>query len=291
MVAMLKEWHSLTIEVASGDNDGSNRRYLVRYLQKSAQSEDLVILLHGMGLDALDYESYLTTGHVNAVAVTLPGFDPDGVGDPLPPVPIEVHTRLLSRFIAEIEQQFANKRLTLVGFSLGADMVLRLAEHWLQSSPPRSRLHGALLLDPNINHSTMTLSRCLAKADPDNPVPEMRLIPQLATDLTELGNISEYLAKITKKDFRQIKRHAEDFISYWAPAGDYGLIRRRLESLSKVARQVRVVFSAAYEDHYDAVQIPFQAPAYHGVTFELTDLDHFALIEPSLLSRQLDKLG
>jgi len=99
-----------------------------------------------------------------------------------------------------------DKRISLVGFSLGADLILRLAQFWHEKPGARTPVKSVLLLDPNINHSTMNLSGVLANADEQNPVPEMKHVIDSVESRSDFAQLCSYFGKIAKKDFRPIKR-------------------------------------------------------------------------------------
>lgn len=263
----------MTVAEKTIDIDGC----VISYLERDADSDELVVLLHGLGLDAEDYRPFLDRQPTHGIAPTLPGFEPGaprgrtfGIID---------YGRLISTFINRLHANRPDQRLTLAGFSLGADMVLGLAEYWTDYSRSAPKLHGVVLLDPNVNHSTMTISRIFSQLDPANPVPDLLKVAQLATTVEQFTTTCRYLARVSAKDLRQLRRHASDFVHYWEAPGRYGLIRRRLATLARLADQVRVVLSAPYEEHLPALR----AVDADNVSFELTALAHFQLIDESRL--------
>ena len=76
-------------------------------------------------------------------------------------------------------------------------------------------LDHAVLLDPNVNRSTMTISSRIANVDQDRPATELIKILQSTDDVVEFRNLCEYLYKITAKNFAQIQRHASDMTEQW----------------------------------------------------------------------------
>lgn len=256
------------------------------YLERRAESPTVTVFLHGLGLDAGDYRGYLEwdTEH-HQIALTLKGFDP---AEPRPrrPVTLAEHVELVSGALAEVAAENPGKRLVLAGFSLGADLVLRLAEHWAANGPVVARLEGALLLDPNVNQSTMTISRLFAAADRDNPLPAFKKLINFAPDRETLLELCGYVSKIARKDFAQLWQLSRDMLGYWRPDG-YNQIGERLATVAQVARTVRVVLSALYEEHLPAMRNAARRHNAVNVAFVLNKCGHFDLIREDVLKHEL----
>lgn len=276
------------------DGSGVQRRITeinqipLTYLERAGEgSETLTIFLHGLGLDAFDYLPYLKRHNGLAVAVTLHGFEQDHKQD-VEPVALERHAQLVSGLIDELKRKHSDKRMILVGFSLGADLILRLGEYWRDENA-QTELAAAILLDPNVNHTTMTISSVFAQAHLGLGVAAKRLISDLPdTDDALIATICEYIGRIGVKDFRHIRRLSQDAVNYWDPAG-YSQIKNRLATVAKFAQQVRVVLSGPYGCHLPHLtaepglggQIKFQ---HHS------EKDHFALIGSDFLAHQLSEV-
>jgi len=260
---------------------------LTCYEQK-AGSKTLAIFLHGLGLDAGDYLSFMDSRpDEHTIAITLPGFDIDQ--PPISrPVSLAEHAASVSAFLSHTRRRFPDKDLTLVGFSLGADMVMRLAEHWHQNPSEAPKLRSVLLLDPNVNHSTMTISRVFAASDPDKPLEAFKNLLALVPDLLVLEAICAYVLRVAGKDFRPIWHLAKDMVDYWEPAG-YGQIGRRLAAVAQYAEQVRVAFSAPYSEKLPMIteslgSVIDSGPPHLEV---LEGVEHFDLIRADILAAQL----
>ena len=260
---------------------------LTCYEQK-ADSKSLAIFLHGLGLDAGDYLGFMDSHpEEHAIALTLPGFDSDE--NPIAqPVPLAGHAAAVSAFLHQTRRRFPDKDLILVGFSLGADMVMRLAEHWSQNPSEAPKLRSVLLLDPNVNHSTMTISRVFAEADPDRPLEALKALVSLVPDLLVLEAICAYVLRVARKDFRPIWQLAKDMVDYWESSG-YRQIGQRLAGVAQYAEQVRVAFSAPYRE-----KLPMIRESLHDVLETgrphlevLKGVEHFDLIRSDVLAAQL----
>ncbi|MFD6422432.1 alpha/beta fold hydrolase [Streptomyces sp. NPDC060198] len=261
-------------------------------MERLSDSATVNVFFHGLGLDATDYQEYLETHDIHGVAVSLAGYAP-GHPEPLPPVPVERHVEMVAGLIAKLHHDHPGKRITLVGFSLGADLVLQLAEHWAATpGTPELPLAGVLLLDPNVNQSTMTLSKILAAADRDDPTQAFQNVIGLAGNLDAFRALCAYALKVTSKDFAQVQQMAQDMMRYWQPSG-YGQFGRRISRVADIADAVSIVLSADYEKHLSGMRAALRdqrTDATH-VSFDVTSLDHFDLIEADFLSPELKSLA
>lgn len=261
----------------------------VTYLESPSDSQTVTIFLHGLGLDARDYQDYLASHDQHGIALTLPGFDPDA-SHRIAAVDLDRHVKVVSRFIAGVGEEYPRKEIALVGFSLGADIILKLAEYWRGRRDEAFKLKAALLLDPNVNQSTMTISRLFAMADPGNPLPAFKQLIGLAPDTVSFGTLCDYLAKVSRKDFAQVWQMSRDMVEYWQPDG-HDQIGARLAAVSEFARTVRVVLSAPYKRDLDGMREAAQLHQAGSISFELTALDHFDLIGDEVLPKELESMS
>ncbi|WEH41344.1 alpha/beta hydrolase [Streptomyces sp. AM 2-1-1] len=262
------------------------------YVERVADSPGIHVFFHGLGLDATDYQEYLETHGTHGVAVSLAGYAP-GRPAPLPPVPVERHVSMVADLVTRLSRDNPGKRITLVGFSLGADLALQLAEHW--ATAPGSAglpLAGVLLLDPNVNQSTMTLSKIFAAADQHDPTAAFQSVVGLAGSLDGFRSLCTYALKVASKDFAQVQRMARDMLDYWEATG-YEQFGRRLARLADLSDAVNVVLSADYETHLTGMREALRRNSANAprVSFDVTSLDHFGLIEPDFLAPELKALS
>jgi pimeloyl-ACP methyl ester carboxylesterase len=262
------------------------------YLERLADSRTVTMFFHGLGLDATDYQGYLESHDTHGVAVNLAGYAPR-VADHLPPVPVSRHVQMVADLVEQIAHDNPDKRIVLAGFSLGADLVLQLAEYWTGTPGGRCpSLSGALLLDPNVNRSTMTISRLFAAADRSDPLPALKKLIGLAPDLDGFRALCTYANRIAAKDFGQVHQLADDMIRYWDAAG-YDQFGVRVSRVAEIAHAVRIVLSADYEEHLPEMRAAVRrtdAPETR-ISFNITELDHFGLIEHAVLARELKAIG
>ncbi|GGQ94456.1 alpha/beta fold hydrolase [Kitasatospora griseola] len=252
-------------------------------LEHRADSSSIVVFLHGLGLDARDFVDYLAHHEAqHAIAVTLHGFDP-GPQQAFPPVALSTHIAMTADALAAVAAENPGKRIVLVGFSLGADLVLQLAEFWAEHRSRAVPIESAVLLDPNVNQSTMMISRLFAAADPADPNPTFERLRETAQDPDAERALAEYLSKIGSKDFAQLQQLSRDVLAYW-PAGGYRRLGERLATVADFAATTRVFLSAPYAEHLPGMTAAVPSPAATTVSFELTALDHFGLISNESLS-------
>jgi pimeloyl-ACP methyl ester carboxylesterase len=259
----------------------------LHFLEREVKSDTVVVLLHGLGLDANDFRPYMYVAGVHTIAITLFGFNTTEAHDTrYRPIGLTTHAELVNGALNNIRRQYENKKLLLVGFSTGADMILRLGELWKADPTRRPRLAGLLLLDPNINHSSMVVSGGFATTDPSHPLAEFKRITQIPSNLEEFENITEYLHKICKKDAAHIQQHAKDWWDYWEPDGQYGKFFTRVEILRGACARTRLIFSVHYEEHFNELVALARQRNLHAL-FDLLKVDHFDLIDEDFLNREV----
>ncbi|MBM9504503.1 hypothetical protein [Actinacidiphila acididurans] len=263
----------------------------LRYLERRTSSSHLVVLLHGLGLDASDFRPFMNAAPQHTVGITTFGHNTAEATDGrYRAIGLATHADLISGAINNLSRQYPHKKITLVGFSVGADMLFRLAELWTDHPDRRPPISSALLLDPNINHSTMIITGRMARLNPDEPLAELLRVAHTPSSLIEFQNICEYLHKISEKDLDQIRRYAADLWEYWEPDGRYDLFVRRLERLQSVCRGgLRVLFSTHFEHHFNDVMSLARQRGLRQV-FDLRRVDHFELLRETFLTHEVDTL-
>ncbi|MBT2406560.1 MULTISPECIES: hypothetical protein [unclassified Streptomyces] len=262
----------------------------LRYIERRTSSSHLVVLLHGLGLDAGDFRSFMNVAPQHTVAITAFGHNADEARDGrYRAIGLATHTDLINGAINNLCRQYPNKKLTLVGFSVGADMLFQLAELWADHPDRKPRVSSALLLDPNINHSTMIITGSVAQLNPEEPLAELKRIVNIPQSPIEFQNICEYLHKITEKDLHLVQRYACDLWGYWEPEGQYDLFFRRFEQLQAVSGTLRVLFSTHFERHFNEVVGLARQRGIRQV-FDLRRVDHFDLCRETFLRREVDAL-
>ncbi|WP_181958076.1 hypothetical protein [Nonomuraea mesophila] len=259
-------------------------------LERATESKTLAFLLPGLGLDANDFRPYMNIAREHTAALTLFGFNADEAGDErYRPVGLTTHVELVNGALNSLRRKYPQKKMVLIGFSTGADMVIRLGEFW-QAHPTRDpRVSAILLLDPNINHSSMVVSGAFATMNPSHPLAELKEVARIPQSLTEFQNMSEYLHKISKKNLAHIQRHAEDWWNYWEDDGRYDLFFQRIGRLHGMNPRIRVLFSVHYDRHFNEIYARARRQNM-GHVFGLRRYDHFELLNDRLLADEVAKV-
>ena len=259
----------------------------LNFLEAKRDSAELVIFLHGLGLDANDFRPYMAESRYHCLALTLYGFNvAERDDDRYRPISLRTHVQLLAYALGKISEKYPRKRITLVGFSFGADMIFFLAQFAAEAARDL-HLKRAVLLDPNVNATTTTISSRIAVVDSDSPFTELVKILESADNISEFRNLCEYLYKITSKNFHQIKRHAREMIDMWQ-GESYDKFLDRLGQLTGLAEGVSVVVSFDYDRHFNAIARGASARGLDSEKLECSRVGHFDLIGPHFLRERLE---
>jgi pimeloyl-ACP methyl ester carboxylesterase len=257
------------------------------YLEAKRDSNDLVVFLHGLGLDANDFRPYIAESKLHCIALTLYGFNVEERDDGhYRPISLKSHVQLLGYALARLHQLYPAKRITLVGFSFGADMIFFLAEY-AASALRDVGVHKTVLLDPNVNADTTTISSKVAHVSLDRPLDQLVKILESATSDGEFRYLCEYLYKITGKNFARIQKHAEEVVAKWE-GQSYERFLNCIGQLVRATSGVHIVFSFNYERIFNAVVYAAVARGLDENTLECSQSDHFELIGPGFLKDQLE---
>jgi len=270
-----------SFQIPSGDSViGRELRYIEKYC---SSKKDVVLLFHGLGLDADDYIPYMLATEVHSVALTLLGFNKEDRDNPrYKPITLSTHIKLVIHFISYIHQKYPTKRISLIGFSLGADLILMLSQ-FIKIIDDLD-INFIVLLDCNINRSTMNISNAIANLDDQSPIEGYKAIVNRSDNMIEYINFMEYIHKISKKDLLHIKKHAKDFIDYWGQEKDYSQFISGLNRLIQLTSKVKCIFSAHYEDEFNIVYNTILERNINAKVIESIPKDHFQLMDPEYLN-------
>lgn len=263
----------------------------IHYLERRTASPYLVILLPGLGLDADDFRTFMSGSPYHTAAITLFGFNVVEANDSYyKPIGFQAQAELMSGVINGLRRENPEKKIILVGFSVGADMLLRLGELWHDQPDHKVAVDGALLLDPNVNSSTLDISRAVAKLDVSNPVEGLKSLVLDATTREGFQNICEYVYKITRKNLEQVRRHANDLVAYWDSTSSTPFLQR-VANLKGITGKVRVIFSAHYEQQFNELVNSAKSSGLDRTNFDAVEKGHFQLLQDDLLTEELDRLA
>jgi pimeloyl-ACP methyl ester carboxylesterase len=259
----------------------------LRYLETKRFTDDLVVFLHGLGLDAEDFRPYMSESRFHCVALTLYGFNADEHdNDHYRPISLESHVQLVGYALRRLQARYPHKRITLVGFSFGADIILCLRE-FAPEVLTKLRLHRVVLLDPNINNTTTTISSRIADVENDRSLRDLIGILRSAKTSLEFRYLCEYLSKITSKNFAHVRRHAQEMSDRYRQRS-FGPFLDAVGALAAATDRVDLVLSLNHEEVFNAAA---RAAARRGLDvnrLECSRTDHFDLMGPAFLKHELE---
>jgi len=149
---------------------------------------------------------------------------------------------------------------------------------------------SAVLLDPNVNHSTTTISSHIAAMnESQQPLSSLAEILASANSTGVFRNLCEYLYKITSKNFAQIQRHAKELIAELDVTG-YDKFLDRLGQLSARVGRAHLVLSFDYDDHFNTVALSARARGMDIHKLDCSKESHFELIGADFLKVTLEKI-
>ncbi|MGK5554320.1 alpha/beta fold hydrolase [Actinomadura kijaniata] len=261
----------------------------LHYLEVERDSPELVVFLHGLGLDADDFQPYMVESKFHCIALTMFGFNAEEREDPhYRPIGLKSHLQLLSYALKKIRSANPRKNITVVGFSFGADMLLFLRRH-AEDLVGGLDIKRAILLDPNVNHSTTTISSKVAAVTATDPLGELVNILHSAQNVNDLGYLCAYLRKITSKNFDQVRRHACDVVDAWRGDG-YEQFLDRVGQLTSIVADVHIILSFSYEQQFNGMARAAQDRGLDISNLDCSRSGHFDLISPRFLRDRLEGL-
>jgi pimeloyl-ACP methyl ester carboxylesterase len=145
--APVEEWVTLTLEMVRDLSDPIPRMVgdTMTYLDNRRESGELVVLVHGIGLDQRMFLPVLEQCSRRAVSVSLYGFGPEARMRPA--IPFADHNRLLVSCIREIRRRIPHETLVILAHSAGADQMVRIlgAEEASELRPDALVLMGPIV--------------------------------------------------------------------------------------------------------------------------------------------------
>lgn len=261
----------------------------LHYLESRKDSKDLVVFLHGLGLDADDFESYMAESKFHCIALTMFGFNTtERSDDHYGPISLKSHMQLLAYALKKIRQANPDQRITVVGFSFGADALLLLKRHAGELIADLG-ITRAVLLDPNVNPATTTISSKIAAMRADDPLTELLEILHSAQNVAELGYLCAYLRKITSKNLGQVHRHACEMVAQWQRDG-YETFLDRVGQLTSLVGDVHISMSFGFERQFNEMARAAQERGLDIDNLDCSRSGHFDLISPRFLHVKLEGL-
>lgn len=159
----------------------------------------------------------------------------------------------------------------LVGFSLGADQVLKLTEMWTIQPNRSSLLERATIIDPNIGPETMYLTNIFARTDLTG-LEKMRQAMELPEDVDTYLDFAAWLSRLLPVGI--VSHVASGAVNYFRTATPLG---QRLEMLSRKSMKMRIFLSGGYITDVT----PHASRRWHA-------MGHFDMIKPFVLREILE---
>jgi serine/threonine protein kinase len=265
--------------------------YPITFVDNRAESDDLVVFLHGVGSDGGRFEHVVNTSSHRAVAVTLVGF---GRREGYRPVlSIEDHSRVLRILLRELIAEARPRRTILVGHSAGADQILRMVH---DETGPGVEITALLALGPNVSIETCFATRLYAQIDPSNPAGTLEILKTLAKDINALETwlvVQNYFSQTLMRlglNLEPLRRYAADLVAPFQQPGD-PLADWYRAATQRIPR-VRLVFSNEEAAAAEALLVRHiennvLGDSFTEDSFVIEPVHHLALLEPGLVARHI----
>ncbi len=265
------------------------------YLDNQAPSDVLVLMLDRWGLGPSSNPGLLESSPFRTVVPTLFGFD--GGRKVRFPLGVPDHLVLLEALVADLAARTQPRAVVLVGFSAGADLMVRLAA----GAAPDTRIDGCLALGMNLGIETCFASGVLAEVESAAPavmLPALNAALGAASTVGDWVNIADYLIQIVRTfgaDWGPVRAFARGIVEPWVGTGVEPFCRWYREA-TDAGRRVRCVFedNARYRDTVRDIQLRnldhgILGPNYRPGSIVVEPVaGHFDLVEPECLIRHLE---
>ena len=270
----------------------------MEYLDNHARSDTLVCFLPALGLDAAEYEEHLRVLPWRCVAVTP--FSHEPMRHRRYTLSLNDHFTLLRHFLRHVEERTAARRVLLVGFSSGADAVMRFA-----SARPGggARIDGVLSLGCNISIETCFVTSMLARMSsrhPERLLADLRSVGESATELDTWLTVHTYLVAMLRK-FRvavdPLRSLAREVVRPFEAGGESPFNQWYRDASANIP-VVRCVFEDNERHRTFVSSLVLGHPDSHrlgdryredSILIE-PDTGHFELEKPDIVSRHLEAM-
>ncbi len=272
----------------------------LHYLDNGVASDVVVCHLHGLGLDARDFEPILRASRYRGLAVTMYGFEARARRRPR--LSLVDHATILREWLRDVVRPIAGSRLVLVGFSAGADLWMQLVSAAAAHGDP-VRPDALLMLDCNVMYDTAFVSRVFAKLPDDNETELLAGLRTFGEDARALGewlNTHEYLVKVFRKFRSDIGALTGVSREVVGPLEGTGLLTfvERYTQVSPLVGALRLVFSDTEANRRAVAEVRLLnldsgalGDRYREDSIVVEpDADHFDLLDTARLTRHVDAL-
>lgn len=267
----------------------------MEYLDNHARSDTLVCLLPALGLDGSQFEEHLRVLPWRCVAVTPFSHEPHRSRRYT--LLLNDHFTLLRNFLRHVIERTGARRVVLVGFSSGADAVIR----FVAARPGGgARVDGVLSLGCNISLETCFVTSMLARMSsrhPERLLADLRGIGENTTELDAWLTIHTYLVAMLTK-FRNavdpLRSLAREIVRPFEAGGESPFISWYRDASANV-RALRCVFedSERYRAFVGDLLLNQSrlGDRYREDSIVIeSDAGHFDLERPDVVHKNIDAL-
>ena len=184
------------------------------YLDNNRQSDVLVVYLPGLADDQTQFAETLRHSPYRGIAVTPYGFEE--LRSRRTPLLMTDHLTILRLFLKSIVEEVQPATTILVGFSSGADVVLRMVS---EGGVDSHLVDGVLALSPHTGLEPCFFSRRLADIPEDGGQEVLEVAREMAGLLNtkqEWVMLTPYLGELVRRfhaDARSLKIFAQDIVA------------------------------------------------------------------------------
>lgn len=214
----------------------------MEYLDNHARSDTMVCFVPALGLDAAEFEEHMRQLPWRCIAVTPFSHEPQRHRRYT--LSLNDHFTLLRHFLRHVGERSGAKRIVLVGFSSGADLVMRFA-----AARPGggARVDAILSLGCNISLETCFVTSMLARMSsrhPERLLADLRSVGESATELDSWLTVHTYLVAMLRK-FRSsvdpLRSLAREIMRPFEEGGDSAFLSWYRDASANV-RGIRCLF-------------------------------------------------
>jgi tRNA A-37 threonylcarbamoyl transferase component Bud32/pimeloyl-ACP methyl ester carboxylesterase len=267
--------------------------YPMIWVDNGVASDTLVVVLHGVGSDDRPFETVMRESRYRMVTPVMVGFGRRE--ERRPALGLDDHSRLLRILLREIVRELRPARTILVGYSAGADHVLRLASDEAAGGAG-IEVAGLLALGANVSAETLFATRLYAELEDGDSHGVLAVLKRLGAGIDSLSTwlvVHNYFTQVFLKlgtQLAPLRRYAADIVAPFDRPGDpladwYRGARRRIP-------HVRLVFSNEEAAAAEALlarhlESNVLGDDFDGRSFVIEPVHHLELLDPELLARHI----
>lgn len=272
----------------------------LHYLDNQVRSDVLVFFLPGLGLDEREFDPILRRLPYRGLSPTPYGCEPDR--RERVSLSLADHVTILREWLRDATQRFQPSTVVMVGFALGADMGFQLL--FAPSGETSPKIDAFLSLECNLSLETCFASRLLADIKPERPdtwIVDLKRCGDTVASLDEWLTIHEYLVKVIRKfqgDVGVLQRAAADIVRPFSAEPGFDVFARWFRAARERVPSLRVVFCDLASTRAALAHLKLENLDRGILAGEFSEgqivvwpkTDHFGLMAPEQVLRQLDEL-